>query len=166
MVIETKKIGVSPNWSWFKWHVFPWKYQRSYTREWLTSSTKESYWQGLRKTDSDIENTCITISPLIALPFLRGKWIYFIASFYGKGNLHLKLTSLLEILISNMALCFHCVKYDTSLTRIFSYKDKIVNLPSYSPGACGEGKPYHFWKVVHEVFLLHLFLINVNEMKM
>ena len=160
MVIETKKIGVSPNWSWFKSHVLPWKYQRSYTREWLTSSTKESYWQGLRKTDSDIENTCITISPLIVLPFLRGKCIYFIANFYGTGNLHLKLTSLLDIVISNMALCFHCVKYDTSLNRIFSYKNKIVILSSYIPGASGEGKPYHFWKVLHEDFLLHLFLLS------
>ena len=100
--------------------------------------------KGLRKTDSGIENTCITISPLIVLPFLRDKCIYFIANFYGTGNLHFKLTSPLEIVISDMALCFHCVKYDTSLTRIFPYKDKIVILSSHSPGASGEGKPYHF----------------------
>ena len=136
------------------------QYKWSYTREWLTSSTKESYWKGLRKTGSDIENTCITISPLIVLPFLRGKCIYFIANFYGTGNLHLKLTSLLEIVISNMALCFHCVKYDTSLTRIFPYKDRIVILFSHSLGASGEGKPYRSWKVLHEAFLLHLFLLS------
>ena len=151
---------MSPSRSWFKWHVFQGKYKRSYTREWLTSSTKESYWKGLRKTDSDIENTCITISPSIVLPFLRDKCIYFFANFYGTGNLHLKLTSLLEIVISNMALYFHCLKYDTSLTRIFPYKDKIVILSSHSPRASGEGKPYHFWKVLHEVFLLHLFLLS------
>ena len=126
----------------------------------MTSSTKESYQKGLRKTDSGIENTCITISPLIVLPFLRDKCIYFIANFYGTGNLHFKLTSPLEIVISDMALCFHCVKYDTSLTRIFPYKDKIVILSSHSPGASGEGKPYHFWKVLYEVFLLHLFLLS------
>ena len=126
----------------------------------MTSSAKESYRKGLRKTDSGIENTCITISPLIVLPFLRGKCIYFIANFYGTGNLHFKLTSLLEFVISNMALCLHCVKYDTSLTRIFPYKDKIVILSSHSPRASGEGKTYHFWKVLHEVFLLHLVLLS------
>ena len=159
MVVETKK-SLSPNRSWFKWHVFQWKYKRSYTGEWLTSSTKEGYWKGLRKTENDIENTCITISPLIVLAFLRGKCIYFIANFYGTSNLHLKLASLLEIVISNMTLCFHCVEYDTSLTRIFPYKDKIVILSSHSPGASREEKPHHFWKVLHEVFLFHLFLLS------
>ena len=84
------------------------QYKRSYTREWLKSSTKESYWKGLKKIDRDIVNTCITISPLIILPFLRCKCIYLIVNFYGTGNLHLKLISLQEITISISAVCFHC----------------------------------------------------------
>ena len=113
--------------------------------------------------DSDIANTCITLSLLIALLFFKRQMhlcMYLIVNSYGTANLHYKLISLLKIVISSTVVCFHCVKYDHSLIHISPYKDRIVILSSHSPGASGERKPYHFSKVLHKVFLLHLFSLS------